>query len=177
MPIRILLATLALTSFGLAKGQTVHQLNLEQAVNLALQNAEDLKNLRLDVEIQALNNKEVTGAMYPQLSASGQGSYYTNLPQVQFPSSNFPIYQVLQDEGVKDQNGNPITTNDATTTSQALSFVAPLNVQFGISVNQLLFQPDIFIALQAKETVLQYAQDNLKVAETSIREAGAKLRG
>ncbi|MCB0520325.1 MAG: TolC family protein [Lewinellaceae bacterium] len=174
MPIRILLATLALTSFGLAKGQTVHQLNLEQAVNLALQNAEDLKNLRLDVEIQALNNKEVTGAMYPQLSASGQGSYYTNLPQVQFPSSNFPIYQVLQDEGVKDQNGNPITTNDATTTSQALSFVAPLNVQFGISVNQLLFQPDIFIALQAKETVLQYAQDNLKVAETSIREAVQK---
>ena len=174
MRTNLIFTIIVLVCCGSVRGQTVHQLSIEQAVNLALQNAEDLKNLRLDVDIQALNNKEVTGAMYPQISASGQGSYYTNLPQIQFPSSNFPIYQVLQDEGVKDQNGNPITTSDATTTSQAISFVAPLNVQFGVSVNQLLFQPDIFIALMAKEMVLQYARDNLKVSEVNVRESVQK---
>lgn len=157
-----------------AIGQVSHNLSSEQAVALALQNATVLKNLRLDENIQLLNNKEITGMAYPQISASGQGSYYTNLPQVQFPSSNFPIYQVLQDEGVRDQNGNAITTNKATTTSQALSFVAPLNLQFGVSVNQLLFQPDVFIALQAKETVLQYSRDNTKVTENSIKESVQK---
>lgn len=171
---RILHIAIALAFFHLANAQTLHQLSLEQAVEMALQNAEQLKNLRLDVEIQAFNNREVTGMMYPQISASGQGTYYTNLPQIQFPSSNFPIYQVLQDEGVRDGNGNPITTGSATTTSQALSFVAPLNLQFGVSVNQLLFQPDIFIALIAKETVLQYARDNLKVSETGVRESVQK---
>jgi outer membrane protein TolC len=175
MRTKFLLTTLAFACFHLAQSQTiVHQLSLEQAVNLALQNAEQLKNLRLDVEIQALNNREITGMMFPQVSVAGQGSYYTNLPQIQFPSSNFPIYQVLQDEGVRDGTGNPITTGSATTTSQALSFFAPLNVQFGVSVNQLLFQPDIFIALIAKETVLQYARDNLKVSEINVRESVEK---
>lgn len=175
MRTKFLLTTLAFACFHLAQSQTiVHQLSLEQAVNLALQNAEQLKNLRLDVEIQALNNREITGMMFPQVSVAGQGSYYTNLPQIQFPSSNFPIYQVLQDEGVRDGTGNPITTGSATTTSQALSFVAPLNVQFGVAVNQLLFQPDIFIAIIAKETVLQYARDNLKVSEVGVRESVQK---
>lgn len=171
MRLNIIFTLIVFASSRLAFGQsTVHELSLEQAVNLALQNAEDLKNLRLDEQIQYLNNKEVTGATYPQITASGQGSYYTNLPQIQFPNSNYPIYQVLQDEGVKDGSGNPISTNSATTSSQAISFVAPLNFQFGLAVNQLLFQPDIFIALKAKETVLQFARDNIAVSENAVRE-------
>ena len=106
MRLNIIFTLIVFASSRLAFGQsTVHELSLEQAVNLALQNAEDLKNLRLDEQIQYLNNKEVTGATYPQITASGQGSYYTNLPQIQFPNSNYPIYQVLQDEGVKDGSG------------------------------------------------------------------------
>ncbi|MCB0561117.1 MAG: TolC family protein [Phaeodactylibacter sp.] len=174
MQTRTIITTLALAWCGLVSAQTVHTLSLEQAVSLALQNAEELKNLRLDVAIQELNNKEITGTVYPQISASGQGSYYTNLPLIQFPSSNFPIYEVLQDLGVKDGNGNPVSTSDATTTSQAISFVAPLNFQYGITVNQLIFQPDIFIALQAKETILQYNRDNLSVSENNVKEAVQK---
>ena len=174
MRTRIFLTTLAIAWWGFVSAQAVHDLSLSQAVDLALQNAEDLKNLRLDVAIQELNNKEISGLTYPQISASGQGSYYTNLPQIQFPSSNFPIYQVLQDLGVKDGNGNPVSTSDATTTSQAISFVAPLNVQFGITASQILFEADIFIALKAKETVLQYNKDNLKVSEENVKEAVQK---
>ncbi|MCB9351937.1 MAG: TolC family protein [Lewinellaceae bacterium] len=174
MQTRTIITTLALAWCGLVSAQTVHTLSLEQAVSLALQNAEELKNLRLDVAIQELNNKEITGTVYPQISASGQGSYYTNLPLIQFPSSNFPIYEVLQDLGVKDGNGNPVSTSDATTTSHSISFVAPLNFQYGITVNQLIFQPDIFIALQAKETILQYNRDNLSVSENNVKEAVQK---
>lgn len=154
--------------------QTVHELSLQQAIDLALQNAENLQNLRLDEKIQELNNKEITGSIYPQLSASGQGTYYTNLPQIQFPNSNFPIYQVLQNEGVKDVNGNPITTANSTTTSQPISFQAPLNFQFGATVNQLLFQPDIFVALKARDEVLQYNRANTKVAEEGVKESVQK---
>lgn len=170
----LILAILFLMAKGSLIGQTVHTLSLDESIKLALQNAEELKNLRLDEEIQVFNNKEVTGATYPQISASGQGSYYTNLPQIQFPSSNYPIYQVLQDEGVKDRQGNEINVNKATTSSQAVSFVAPLNFQFGLAVNQLLFQPDIFIAFKARETVLQYSRDNIKVSENNIKEAVQK---
>lgn len=154
--------------------QTVHELSLEQATNLALQNAEELQNLRLDEKIQELNNKEITGSVYPQISASGQGTYYTNLPKIQFPNSNFSIYQVLESEGVKDQNGNTITTGNASFSTQAISFQAPLNFQFGIAVNQLLFQPDIFVALKARDEILQYNRANTKVSEEKVKESVQK---
>jgi outer membrane protein TolC len=141
---------------------------------MALQHAEELQNLRLDEKIQELNNKEITGSIYPQISASGQGTYYTNLPKIQFPNSNYSIYQVLQSEGVKDQNGNIITTNNASFSTQAISFQAPLNFQFGIAVNQMLFQPDIFVALKARDEVLQYNRANTKVAEERVKEAVQK---
>lgn len=160
--------------YSYSQSQTIHKLSLEDATSLALQNAEELKNLKLDVDIQAANNKEITGTTYPQIAASGQGSYYTNLPQIQFPSSNFSIYEVLQDEGVKDGSGNTISTESATFGAQPVSFVAPLNFQFGITVNQLLFQPDVFIAIKAREAVLQYNRDNLKVSEVNVREAVQK---
>lgn len=153
-----------------AQGQSVHDLTLDQAVELALKNAEELKNLRLDEEIQVLNNKEITGMTLPQVSASGQASYYTNLPQIQFPTSDFSIYQVLEREGVRDENGNAINVDNATFGTQPVSFVAPWNFQFGLSINQLLFQPDVFIALKAKEAVLQYNRDNIRVSEDKIKE-------
>ncbi|MBI1225598.1 MAG: hypothetical protein GC192_10215 [Bacteroidetes bacterium] len=166
----LILTFLTYLFFGKTVAQTVHELSLQQAIDLALQNAEELQNLRLDEKIQELNNKEVTGSIYPQISASGQGTYYTNLPKVQFPNSNYPIYQVLQNEGVRDQNGNPITTSNSTTSSQAISFQAPLNFQFGVAVNQLLFQPDIFVALKARDEVLQYNRANTRVSEEKIKE-------
>lgn len=151
--------------------QQIFSVSLNDAVNLALKNSEEIKNLVLDEEIQVAKNKEVTSAVYPQVSASGQGTYYTNLPKILFPASNYPTYEVLQAEGVKDGDGNPITTDRSKTSTQPVSFVAPLNFQFGLSINQLLFQPDIFVAMQAKQAVLDFARSNKEVGEIKVREA------
>ncbi len=174
MRLVLLLTYLTILFCGTTAAQTMHELSLQQATELALQNAEELQNLRLDEKIQELNNKEITGSIYPQVIASGGGTYYTNLPKVQFPNSNFPIYQVLQNEGVTDQNGNPISTNNATSSVQAISFQVPLNFQFGLAINQLLFQPDIFVALKARDEVLQYNKANTKVAEEKVKESVQK---
>ena len=161
---------LVFSSLGI-NAQKVYNLTLKDAVNLAINNSEEIKNLGIDEDIQVSKNKEVTSAVYPQISASGQGTYYTNLPQILFPSSNFNIYEVLEKEGVRDGSGLPIGTDKATLSSQAVSFVAPLNFQFGLTVNQLLFQPDIFVAFQAKQAVLDFAKQNREVAEVKVREA------
>ena len=169
-----IITSIILLIFSKSYTQTTHQLSLRQAVEMALQNAEDIKNLKLDLQIQELVNKEVTGSVLPQVTGSGQGTYYTNRPQIQFPSSDLSIYEVLAKEGVKDQNGNTINTGNATFGLQPVSFVAPLNFQFGLSVNQLLFQPDIFIALKEKNAVIDYSKENIKVAEEKIKEAVEK---
>jgi outer membrane protein len=96
------------------------------------------------------------------------------VPEVQFPSSDRPVYQVLKNEGVRDSTGQPIDLSRATFKSTAVSFIAPLNFQFGVAINQLLFQPDIFVAYQAREKVLDFAIANTKVGEDKVKEAVQK---
>jgi outer membrane protein len=151
-------------------GQSTKNISLKDAIATAIQNAENLKNLQLDEEIQLEKNREVIAQAMPQVSGTGQTTYYTNTPQILFPNSNFPIYDVLNKEGVKDRAGNVIDTKNAVTSSQKVSFIAPFNVNFGASINQLLFQPDLFIAYKARQTVLDFAKANTLVATEKVKE-------
>lgn len=159
-----------LTVFSSIQGQEVYQLNITQAVEMGIKNSIELKNLSLDYNIQEQKNKEITSTIYPTIAASGGLTYYTNVPQIQFPSSDQAIYNVLNKEGVKDQNGNVISTGNASFSVNNVSFIQPWNTQLGFSVNQLLFQADVFVGLQARKTVLQLSQDNINVAGDNLKE-------
>ena len=156
--------------FSSVEAQEIYQLNITQAVELGTKNSIELKNLSLDYNIQEQKNKEITSTIYPTIAASGGLTYYTNVPQIQFPSSDQAIYNVLNKEGVKDQNGNVISTGNASFSVNNVSFIQPWNTQLGFSVNQLLFQADVFVGLQARKTVLQLSQDNINVAGDNLKE-------
>jgi outer membrane protein len=158
------------TVFSSVQAQEVYQLNIAQAVELGTKNSIELKNLSLDYNIQEQKNKEITSTIYPTIAATGGITYYTNVPQIQFPSSDQAIYNVLNKEGVKDQSGNVISTGNATFSVNNVSFIQPWNTQIGFSVNQLLFQADVFVGLQARKTVLQLSQDNINVAGDNLKE-------
>jgi hypothetical protein len=57
-------------------------------VDLAVKNAFEVRELMQDYETQKWKNKEVSAATLPQVSATGQMSYYTNLPKIQFPDAS-----------------------------------------------------------------------------------------
>jgi outer membrane protein len=154
--------------------QQITKLSLNDAVSIALKNAVDIQNLKLDEEIQHAQNNEIKATALPQISVDGQLTYYTNVPQIPFPTSDFSIYQVLEKEGVRDNSGNPINTRNASFGIQAVSFVAPLNYQYGIGVQQLLFQPDVFVALKARQSVLELARANTEVAVEKVKESVQK---
>lgn len=162
------------TGFSTLHGQEIRRLSSGQAVDIALRTAVELRNLQLDVQIQEFNNKEVLSTIYPQIAASGQATYYTNLPKIQFPTSDISVYKVLEKEGVLDRNGQPIDISKASFGVQPVSFVAPFNMQIGLGINQLLFQPDVFIAVQARQTVLDFAKQNVAVTELKVKEAVLK---
>jgi outer membrane protein TolC len=166
----ILCALIASNLFG----QEVRKLSLNEAVETAIKNAIEIQNLKLDEAIQLAQNNEIKGSALPQITADGQLTYYTNVPQIPFPSSDISIYQVLEKEGVRDNNGNPINVGNASFGIQAVSFVAPLNYQYGVGVQQLLFQPDVFVALQARQSVLDLARGNTEVAIEKVKEAVQK---
>lgn len=151
--------------------QQVHQLTVKEAIDIAFNNVADLKNAKLDYKITEARNKEITGAAFPQINGSIQGNHYLTTPQIQFPDgSEVAIYDVLKREGVKDASGNPITASGEFQVRN-FSFVQPWNVNFGATVQQLLFEPQVFVGLQARRAFLQSGDIQIKVTEDKIREA------
>ncbi len=134
---------LLLLGFQSTQAQTEYRLNVKEAVGLALNNVADVKNLRIDSLKQEAQNKEILGSALPQVKGDGQISHYLTAPQVLFPF-----------------NGS----------LQKVSFAQPWTVTGGVSVNQLLFQPDVFVGLIARKTSIEYAKENIKVQEEKTSE-------
>ena len=153
-----------------AKAQKEYRLSVNDAVALSLKNTVEIKNLRVDSLKQKAQNQEITGAALPQVAGSAGITHYLTLPKVLFPSNGeTSIYDVLNREGVKDGNGNAIPQKKSFTV-QEFSFVQPWNVTAGVSLNQLLFQPEVFVGLMARNTLLEFAGHNIRVAEDKTRE-------
>lgn len=165
-----LIGLLLFAAFGTATAQQEYRLSVTEAVDLALKNVADLKNLRLDSAKQVALNREVTGMALPQVSGSAQVAHYLTLPKILFPNNGeTSIYSVLNKEGVKDGNGNVIQPKQDFQI-QEFSFVQPWSIQAGISMNQLLFQPEVFVGLLARKTLIDFAQGNIRVGEDKVRE-------
>lgn len=165
-----LLVAIMLLGFTVTNAQTEYRLTVKDAVNLALNNVADIKNLRIDSLKQEAQNKEIVGSALPQVSGSGQVAHYVTLPKILFPSAGkTDVYTVLNQEGVKDGSGNTIQPRNEFTV-QEFSFVQPWSITAGVSLNQLLFQPDVFVGLIARKTSIEYAKENIKVQEDKTRE-------
>jgi len=151
--------------------QKVYEITAKEAVDLAFKNVADIKNAHLDYQIADARNKEITGMALPQVSGSLSGNHYLSLPLIQFPdATEQTIYDVLKREGVKDASGNPITSSGQFVVRD-FSFFSPWNVNAGINVQQLLFEPQVFVGLQARKALLDASGLQIKVAEDKVREA------
>lgn len=154
-----------------AGAQQTYEISVKDAVDIAFKNVNDLKNARLDYKIAEARNKEITGMALPQVTGSFQGNHYLSLPQIQFPDgTDKAVYDILRDNGVKDGTGNPIT-KVADISFRNFSFFTPWNINGGISVQQLLFEPQVFVGLLARKELLVNSGIQIKIAEDKVKEA------
>ena len=162
-----LFALLLVGSGNKAIAQNKYELTVREAVDLAFKNLTEVKNAALDIEIQQAQNKEITSQALPQLSGTASLSRYLQLPKILFPDgSQAGIYNVLINEGLL-----PASTKIPTPALQAISFFQPWNASFGANLSQLLFQPDVFVGLQARKTAIGYSQANLAVIKERVKDS------
>jgi len=135
------------TNAGAAK-VSKHEFSVQQAIDYAKKNNVQVKNALLDVQIQEQTNREVTSAALPQITASGSYTYNAKLPVSLVPAEFFG-----------GQAG----------TFQKIAFGLKHNATGGIQLNQLLFDGQVFVGLQARETVLKFQQKNVEVTEEMIK--------
>ena len=150
--------------------QQQYKLSAQQAAELALKNATDIKNLQLDRSIQIAKNREYIGQALPQASGSIQMQKVFNIPVTLLPDFISPsVYRVLVDKGVKDGSGNPITEPKSDPKFFPAQFGVPWQASAGFQFQQLLFQPDLFIALKARKKAVDLTDANIKVMEDSVK--------
>jgi outer membrane protein len=168
----LLLSLLLATHF--VKAQQITQLSIKDAIQQAFKNLPSLKNLELDYQIQGQFNKQIEAAAYPQITGSAGLNKYLQLPQFLFPDGTATaIYSILKEEGVKDGTGNPIN-KEIPLTSRSVSFQQPWNASVGITLNQLLFQPDVFVGLKARAAALEFSKSNIDVEKEKVKEQAYK---
>jgi outer membrane protein TolC len=106
----------------------------------------------------------------PQLTGTISAQHFFTIPVTLLPDFISPaVYGVLEKEGVQNGSGNPIQQPNDPTQFFPAQFGVPWQASAGFSFQQLLFQPDVFVGLQARSTALKYADLNVKVMEDSIK--------
>lgn len=145
--IPILLCSVALMA-PKAKAQEVVSLSLKDCIDYALKNSVSAKNARINVQLQKAVNDEVTGTALPQISGEGKYTQFFDVQQQFLPS---------QFAGLPPGDYVPLAF------SPKLSTVGSLNA------SQLLFNGSLFVALQARNTLMQLARQQAEMTNEEIR--------
>jgi outer membrane protein len=143
-----------------------YELTVKGAVDLAFHNVIELKNATLDYRIQAAKNKEILGQALPQVSGTVSSNYYIQLPKILFPQSDESTYEVLRREGLL-----PASAQAPPPTLVQFSFQQPWNLAFGATLTQLLFQPDVFVGLKARQSALDYNSALIEQTKEKIKDS------
>jgi outer membrane protein len=169
----IVISSLFLLIASAADAQQKYELTVKEAVDIAFKNVLELKNAQIDYKIQEAKNKEILGTALPQLSGTVGANYYLRVPGILFPdATSTAVYSILKDEGVQG-SGGPIT-NVPDPVLRQVSFVQPWNLQAGVTLSQLLFQPDVFVGLQARQAALNLSTSQIEVIREKIKDSAYK---
>jgi outer membrane protein TolC len=153
-----------------AQGQQTYRMSAQEAKEYALQHVYEIKNLKIDRQIQDAKNREITGQALPQVNGTISAQHFFNIPVTLLPDFVTPqVYGVLEKEGVQDGTGSPIVKPNEPPQFFPAQFGVPWQASAGFSFQQLLFQPDVFVGLQARSTALKYADLNVKLQEDSVK--------
>jgi len=131
-----------------ALAQQTYSFTAHQAVEYALKNSVNVQNALKDVEIQLQTNREVTSAAYPQVSGSINATRYLKLPTQLIPAEFF--------------GGQPGTF-------QAVQFGTKYNGTYGATLQQVLFDGQVFVGLQARAASIEYAEKNVAITKEQIK--------
>jgi len=125
-------------------------LSAKQAVDYALANRASVRSAKLDELIQLAKNKEVSGLALPSLAGSGTFQHNPIVQKQLIDASNF------SDTVPKG-------------TLVPFSFGLKFNVIGEITLKQVLFDPSVLVALQARETLEQLASKSVQRSEIDVK--------
>jgi outer membrane protein len=163
-----MLLALSLPAAGQAP-VVAQRLSAAEAVELAVKQRTEILNAQADLRNQEAYNREITGAALPQLGGSFGLQHLFKIPVTVLPDFISPsVYGVLQKEGVQNGSGGAIVSPESFGSVPA-RFGVPWQASLGITVQQLLFQPDVFVGLKARKSAVELYQNQIKIQVDSVK--------
>jgi len=140
----------AITSLVQAQdaNKPTHAFSLEQCVDYAQKNNVQVKNALLAIEVQAQTNREIAAAALPTINTNMGGTDYLKIPTSLLPGQIF---------------------GGAAGTFIPVQFGTKFNANYGASIQQLLFDGQVFIALQARATSMDLQRKNAALTQEAIK--------
>ena len=148
-----LIVALAL-SMQVLRAQEKYEFSAQQAVDYAKKNSVNVKNALLDIRIRQQGNREITSAAFPQVNGSVNLTKYIDLPTSLIPAEFF---------------GGPPGT------FIPVQFGTKYNGTYGFTIDQLLFDGQVFVGLQARRASIDYYTTAELVTEEQIKSNVLKI--
>lgn len=169
----MLLLVLLLVSGVFAQKPTVttkHEFSVQQAVDFAKKNNVQVKNALLNLKNQQQINREITASALPQINGSVSSTFTPNIAVQKIPDFISPLtYQVLIDQAVKNGNTGQQITRPSDFGFFEAQFGTKWNATVGLSLQQMLFDGQVFVGLQARKTSIDFQTKNVEVTEEVIK--------
>lgn len=145
--------------------QENHHFSLQQCIDYAMKHQTSVRSAEIDLATTEAKNGEITGMALPQVSASGAFQYLPSIPTQFIPDFISPaVYGVLIKEKVL-----PSDTKIPTPAMFPVAFGTKFSTSGTISVNQILFEGSLFVALQAKKTLIELSQKAVQQSKRDVR--------
>ena len=146
-----------------------HAFTAQQAVDYAMKNNVQVKNALLGIRLQQETNWQITATALPRINGTVSNTLNTNVATQVIPNFISPAtYQVLIDQGVRDGNGNPITMPHDFGLIAA-QFGTKYSANAAVSLNQILFDGQVFVGLQARDASIQLVTKSADLTSEIIK--------
>lgn len=171
----LMLMTVSVLSYQTVHAQQTTSMSLDDCLKYAERNQPKIKNAMIDYQSAIAKNKEVTGAAFPQLTAQGGISYAPFVAAFKVP--NF-IKGIVAGSGSTPGLVNQSALNqqvvDAMPNDMSLAFQPRWSSNGTLQLNQLLFNPDLTIALKARQTMEELAEKSAGLTVLDVKVAVSK---
>jgi len=144
----VLLGWLSAMNVHAQSSKALHAFSLEDCIAYAQKNNVQVKNALLTIDAQIQTNREIAAAAFPTIGTNVGGTDYTKIPTSLLPAQIF---------------------GGAAGTFIPVQFGTKYNANYGANFQQLLFDGQVFVALQAREASLEMQRKNAAVTEEAIK--------
>jgi outer membrane protein TolC len=136
------------TNAQTADSSRVHYFTAKEAVDYAMQNTVQVKNALLDIQLQQQQNKQITAQALPQVNGSVGFTDYLSIPTQLIPA---------------EFAGGPPGTYFP------VKFGTKYSATYGANLEQILFDGQVFVGLQARKAAIRSATLAADVTKEQIK--------